>query len=94
MGCVAQNTRMSTKERQYKELTFLSDRKALFASLYVTCKDGKIEHGQKVRIALKFDVAPKTVSGIWEDIGSVMEAHLVEHMELEQCNPLRRGHYP
>jgi hypothetical protein len=73
---------MSSKEKQYKELT-LSDRKALFASLYVTCKDGKVEHGQKMRSALRFDVAPKTVSRVWEDICSVMEAHLVEHMELE-----------
>jgi hypothetical protein len=84
---------MSNKERQYKELT-LSDRKALFASRYVTCKDGKVEHGQKVRSALKFEVASKTVSRVWEDICSVMENHLVEKMELEQLqHSLSRGHY-
>jgi hypothetical protein len=98
MGGLVHNTKMSVKERHYKELT-LSDRKALFASLYVTCKDGKIEHGQKVRTALKFEVAPKTVSRVWEDICSVMESHLVEHMELERLHlfeertlPLR--HFP
>jgi hypothetical protein len=74
---------MSSEERQYKELT-LSDRKALFASPYVTCKEGKVEHGQKVRSALKFSVAPKTVSRVWEGICSVMENSLVEKMELEQ----------
>ena len=55
--------------------------------LWIGCKHGKCEHGQKVKLALEFSVAPRTVSRVWDTILSVMEAHLTNNLmfpELEQ----------
>jgi hypothetical protein len=55
----------------------------MFGILWMSCKDGKIAHGQKVKVTGSFNVAPRTVSRLWDDVCSVMEAHLIKHMELE-----------
>ena len=63
-----------------------NDRKALFASLYTSCVNGKIIHGQKVRTATAFGVAPRTVTRVWDDVNKKMEAHLIEGMSVEQLH--------
>jgi hypothetical protein len=51
--------------------------------LWVSCKDGQIEWGKKVSVARTFRVAPRTVSRVWGDVCSNMEAHLIKEMSLE-----------
>ena len=76
---------MESKDKGYKELT-LSDRRAIFSILYMTCKHGKVEHGKKVRVAEQFNVHPRTVNRVWAETCSVMEAHLINEMELERLS--------
>jgi hypothetical protein len=74
---------METRVKGNKELS-LNDRKAMFALLWVACKHGKIEHGKKVSVATQFQVAPKTVTRVWEHILSVMQAHLIKELMFEE----------
>jgi hypothetical protein len=70
---------MSNKEPKYRELT-LNDRKAIFSVLWIGCKNGKCEHGQKSDLAKDFQVAPRTISRVWESVLSVMQAHLINEL--------------
>jgi hypothetical protein len=74
---------METRVKGKKELS-LNDRKAIFALLWVACKHGKIEHGKKMSVAKQFQVAPKTVTRVWEQILSVMQAHLIKELMFEE----------
>jgi hypothetical protein len=73
---------MDDKHKNYFELTS-DNRKAMFGILWVSCHNGEIPRGEKVKAARNFNVAPRTVSRVWDDVCSVMEAHLIKEMKLE-----------
>jgi hypothetical protein len=73
---------MVGKVKGYKELTLIS-KKTMFGILWMSCKHGKIEHGKKMSVAGSFEVTSRTVSIVWDDACSVMEAHLIAEMDLE-----------
>jgi hypothetical protein len=64
------------------------------------CKHDKCEHGQKSDLARDFQVAPRTISRVWESMLSAICSHLTNNLmfpELEQLFdnhmlPLR--HFP
>ena len=72
---------MVGKNTTYTELT-LNDRKTIFGILWSSCRNGK-QNGEKVKVAKSFQVAPITVTRVWDDVCSVMEAHLIKEMSLE-----------
>jgi hypothetical protein len=77
------NDNINNKEPKYRELT-LTYKKAIFSVLWMGCKHRKCEHGQKSDLARDFQVAPHTISRVWESVLSSMCSHLTNNLMFPQ----------
>ena len=84
---------MSTNTKVKTELT-LSDRKAVFAMLLMSCNDGELSRGSFVRVGQTFNASAQTISRVWSATLSNMEAHLEEQDNLDAYALLTENKLP